>query len=102
VEVTLVGVESLASGLVATVEIQPRTDTAVALVPVEALLEAQGDEATVYSVSADGQRAERHAVKVAFMAGERVALRAGLEGVAAAITAGAAKLDAGDRVEVAR
>lgn len=102
VEVTLAGVEALASGLVATVELHPRSDTAVSLVPVEALLEAHGDDATVYSVSADGQRAERHAVKVAFMAGERVALRSGLEGVAAVVTAGAAKLDAGDRVEVAR
>ncbi len=102
VEVTLVGVESLPSGFVATVELSPRSDTPVALVPIEALLEAQGEDGTVYSVSSDGQRAERHAVKVAFMAGERVALRSGLEGIASVVTAGAAKLDAGDRVEVVR
>ena len=74
----------------------------MSLVPVESVLEADGAAGTVYTLSADGLRAERHTVRIAFLAGERMAVRFGLEGVRAVITDGAARLSAGDRVEVVR
>src|SRR5689334_9257310 len=58
VEVALRDAAALASGLVGSVEIAPKADGAVALVPVESVLEADGDHATVYVLSADGRRAE--------------------------------------------
>jgi hypothetical protein len=70
------------------------------LVPIESVLEADGTEATVFSLSADGRRAERRRVTVAFIAGRSVALAGGLEGASTVLTDGAAYLDDGVAVEV--
>jgi RND family efflux transporter MFP subunit len=102
IEVALPSASGLVSGLVGTLEIRPRSATPVSLVPVEALLEANGSEGTVFTLTSDGRRAERRAVQLAFLAGEQVAVRSGLEGVRRVVTEGADRLDAGDRVEVAR
>jgi len=101
VEIALPEASGLASGLVGQVEIQPSTGRSTTLVPVEAVLEADDTEATVYALSEDGTRAERRRVTVAFIAGDRVAVDRGLEGVAAVITDGAAYLNDGSAVRVA-
>ena len=98
VEVAVPRAEGLASGLVGRVEIRPRAAQRVALVPVEAVLEADGSRATVFTLSADGRRAERRAVTIGFLAGDRVAVVAGLDGVRTVITDGAPYLD--DRAAV--
>jgi len=100
VEVTLSGAAGLASGLVGQVEIDPRADRALSLVPIDAVLEADGSRATVFTLSADGTRAERRAVRIAFLAGDRVAVVSGLEGVRSVVTDGAAYLDDGSAVTV--
>ncbi len=100
VEVAIRGATSLASGLVGTVEILPRAAQPVPLVPVEALLEADGNRAVVFALSGDGHRAERRAVTVGFRAGDRVAVVGGLEGVRTVITDGAAYLDDSSAVRV--
>ncbi|MBI5836164.1 MAG: efflux RND transporter periplasmic adaptor subunit [Candidatus Eisenbacteria bacterium] len=100
VEVSLPGAAALASGLVGSVEIRPRAESAVTLVPVEALLEADGDAATVYTLAPDGRRAERREVRLAFLDGGRAAIRSGLEGARLVVTEGAGRIGAGDRVEV--
>jgi membrane fusion protein, multidrug efflux system len=64
------------------------------------VLEADGDEATVYALSSDSTRAERRRVKVAFLTGSMVALADGLDGSTAVLTDGAAYLDDGAAVEV--
>lgn len=102
VEIAVEDADGLASGLVGSVEIRPRTQTQVALVPIESLVEASGGDASVYTLDATGLRAERRAVRLAFVAGDLVAIRAGLEGVGQVITEGAGRLDAGDLVEVLR
>ncbi len=102
VEVTLEGAAGLASGLVGTVEIRPAADQAVTLVPNAALLEADGLHGTVYALAADGRHAERRAVTIAFLAGERTGIAAGLNGARAVITDGAAYLEDGATVEVLR
>ena len=93
VEVTIPAASWLASGLVGRVEIRPAATHPVALIPIESLLEADGSHATVFAVSADGRRAERHSVTIAFLTGDRVAVTSGLEGVTTVVTDGAAYLD---------
>ena len=100
VEVTLPGATALASGFVGQVEIRPRAATAMSLVPIDAVLEADGSRATVFTLSADGTRAERRSVRIAFLAGDRVAVIAGLEGVRSVVTDGAAYLDDGVAVRI--
>lgn len=100
VEVAVPGAERLAAGLVGRVEIRPSGGARATLIPIEALLEADGDAATVFALSADGARAERRRVTVAFIAGERVAVSGGLDGVAAVLTEGAAYVDDGAAVRV--
>jgi len=102
VEVAVRGAGHLASGLVASVEIRPRAETEVALVPIESLVEANGDRASVYVLDATGHRAERRAVKLSFIAGDRVAVLSGLDGVRRVVTEGAGRISAGDLVEVLR
>ncbi len=100
VEVALPAAADLASGLVGRVEIRPRAARPVALVPVEAVLEADGSHASVFALASDGRHAERHSVTVGFIAGDRVAVTAGLERVTTVITDGGAYLDDGSAVRV--
>lgn len=101
VEVSVTGGgKPLASGLVGRVELRPAAGTEMALVPISAILEADGDAATVYTLAADGRTAKRLPVTVGFIAGERVAVSGGLEGVASVVTDGAAYLGDGAAVKV--
>src|SRR6266540_1284833 len=100
VEVTLPAASGLASGLIGRVEIRPAAARPLMLVPIDALLEADGASATVYALAPDGRHAERRTVSIAFLAGDRVAIASGLEGVAAVVTDGAAYLDDGATVTV--
>ena len=68
--------------------------------PIDAVLEADGSRATVFTLSADGTHAERRAVRIAFLAGDRVAVVSGLEGARSVVTDGAAYLDDGSAVRV--
>lgn len=94
------GTDRLASGMVAEVEIRPARGRRMTLVPVEALLEADGQTGTVYALSADRSRAERRSVTVAFLDGGRAAIARGLEGVTLVITDGAAYLRDSAKVKV--
>ena len=98
-EVALPEAARLASGLVGEVEIRPQARQEFALVPVDALLEADGDKATLFVLSPDGRHAARRAVTIAFLSGERAAV-AGLTGAQAVITDGAAYLNDGSAVRV--
>jgi len=102
VEVALPGAAGLASGLVGQVEFRPAAARPVTLVPISAVLEADGGRGALFTLSPDGRRAERRAITIAFLAGDRVAVTAGLEGVREVVTAGAAYLNDGDAVRVQR
>ncbi|MGQ0640495.1 MAG: efflux RND transporter periplasmic adaptor subunit [Gemmatimonadaceae bacterium] len=80
---------SLASGLVGTIDVAPRTTVNVPLVPIEALVEGDGDSATAYVLSRDGQRALRRRVHVAFITGSSAAISAGITGGERVVTSGA-------------
>jgi RND family efflux transporter MFP subunit len=100
VEVAVRGAQSLASGLVGQVAIRPKPSRPLPLVPVEALLEADGAQAAVFALSPDGRHAERRIVTIDFRSGDRVAIAAGLQNVRAVITDGAAYLDDGAAVTI--
>ena len=72
------------------------------VVPVEAVLEADGDEGTVFALSDDGTHARRVRVQVALLDDGKVAVTRGLDGVGSVITDGAAWLMDGDAVRVVR
>lgn len=101
VEVSLRDAGDLAAGLVGQVDIRPSRGAPTTLVPIEAVLEADGGQATVYALSRDGTRAERRRVTVAFIDGNRVAVARGLDGVTSVLTDGAAYVDEGTVVRVA-
>ena len=88
------GGRALASGLIGRVEIAPAARERLRLVPIEALLEADDDSATVFTVTPNG-RARRVPVRIAFLRGDRAAVSGGLDGVAEVVTGGAAYLEDG-------
>jgi multidrug efflux system membrane fusion protein len=101
VEIALDDASALAAGLVGRARIRPARGAPATLVPIEAVLEADGADATVYALSADGKRAERRRVTVAFIEGSWVAVVGGLEGTSRVLTDGAAYLDDGAAVRLA-
>ena len=97
------GGRALASGLVGRAEIAVAGARALPAVPVEALVEADGDSASVYRVDATarGAVARRVPVRVAFVRDGRVALSDGPPPGAVVVTAGAAYVDDGALVATA-
>jgi len=92
-----------ARGLVAKVSIalQAATGgTASTLVPVTALVEADGDAGVLYVLDADSGVARRRQVMVGGLVGEHVVVLAGLEPGEAVVTDGAAWLTDGHAVRV--
>ncbi|WP_164002685.1 efflux RND transporter periplasmic adaptor subunit [Pyxidicoccus caerfyrddinensis] len=92
----------LLSGLSAKAVVTPSERQAVQLVPVEALLEGDGEVASVFTLDGDGRTARRQRVRVAFLSGAdgRAALSEGPGGDARVITDGVAFLRDGQAVAV--
>ena len=100
VELRLTGpTPALMSGLVGHAAITPTPRAEVTLVPAAALRDGHGKQARVWRVG-DAGIAEPRDVTIAYFDGDRVALSAGLDGVAAVVTDGAAYLATGTRVNV--
>jgi len=87
----------LLAGLTARVAIERRVPAAGA-VPLQALLDGDGEAGAVYAL--DGDRARRVPVRIAFLKGDRVVLSGGLDGVERVVTDGADRLTDGSRVRV--
>ncbi|MEO6526492.1 MAG: efflux RND transporter periplasmic adaptor subunit [Gemmatimonadaceae bacterium] len=100
VEITLDDPIGLASGLIGAASIDAVGRGTLPTVPVDALLEADGDRASVFVLSPRRDRVQRRAVRVATIRGDRAALREGLDGVTAVVTAGASYLTEGAAVRV--
>jgi membrane fusion protein, multidrug efflux system len=92
---------ALPSGLIGRVEITPAGGRELPLVPVEAIVEADGDQGVLYSVANDGT-ARRHEVRIGGIHDSRVAIVAGTEGLTSVVTDGSAYLSDGALVEVVR
>jgi len=100
VEVQLREASTLPAGLVGRVAISPRNGSTATLIPVDALIEASGDSATIYTVSGTTpQRATAHRVLVLRLVGDRAAI-VGVDSGAQVITRGAAYVREGSPVQV--
>jgi membrane fusion protein, multidrug efflux system len=93
---------ALASGLVAKLRVVPASARASALtyVPVSAIVEGDGNRASVFVVDAD--RAKRRDVRVAFIESSGVALSEGLKPGEQVVTDGALYLQDNDQIAIAR
>jgi RND family efflux transporter MFP subunit len=100
VDIHLDDATGLVSDLVGTAEIQPANATLATLIPLEALLEADGGHGTVFTLTEDRKHAERRVVTIGFLAGGRVAIASGLDSATIVVTQGAAYLRDGSAVEV--
>jgi RND family efflux transporter MFP subunit len=89
--------KGLPSGLTAKVLFE-RIEHPRASVPLTALVGGQGDRSAVYVL--EGSRVKLSPVRVAFMAGDRVALAEGLDGAERVVSAGADELSDGAEVRV--
>ncbi len=91
----------LVSGLVARLRLAPDTSAPpLTYVPIAALVEGDGDRASVFVV--DGGKAQRRDVRVAFITADSIALESGLAAGEAVITDGALFLENGEAVEILR
>jgi RND family efflux transporter MFP subunit len=91
------GAAQLLSGLVAKVQIEPSAVPLVRAVPIEAVVEGNGLQASVYVAQADAT-VRKVPIRIAFIEGTQVAVASGLESVAEVVTDGAAYLAPGTRV----
>lgn len=100
IEVALTDAGALPAGLVGRVEIAVRGNTRASMIPVDALLEADADSATVYTLSNDREPiATAHRVRIAQLVGDRAAVT-GLPDDARVVTRGAPYVQPGTRVRV--
>jgi RND family efflux transporter MFP subunit len=91
--------EALPAGLTAKVTLE-RLEHPKATIPLTALVGGEGDRASVFVLQ--GDRVMRAPVRIAFLAGERVALAEGLDGVDRVVSAGTSELTDGMQVRVVR
>ncbi|MBP6771753.1 MAG: efflux RND transporter periplasmic adaptor subunit [Gemmatimonadaceae bacterium] len=101
VEVQLRQADALPNGLVGRIEIAVRSRGTAAMIPVDALLEADADSATVYTVSeTEPFTARAHRVRVSQLVGDRAAVT-GLDQKDRVITRGAPYVTPGAIVRIA-
>lgn len=87
-------------GLVAKVVLTPHGTPLVPVVPIQALIEANGDEAGVFVLDADGSHVRRVTIRIGRMSGGAVEVRGGVEPGTRIIVDGAAFLENGEAVLV--
>lgn len=82
----------LAPGLFAKVTLQPAQTRSYAVVPVEAIVEGNGKEGFVYTLTDDRKHVRKVPVQIGFLDGSKVLLSNGLTGTAEVVSAGSAYL----------
>jgi RND family efflux transporter MFP subunit len=89
IEVSLSGNgKRLASGLFASVDIIPAKPLSLSQIPIEALVEGNGNKAYVFVLDADQKHIKKILVNVTFIDGGSAFVNKGLEGVEKVITSG--------------
>jgi len=89
----------LASGFIANLDIYPSRKETYCLIPIEAIVQAEGQTGYVFVVN-DSMVARKLEVKIDAVFGENAAISCGLGGATTVVTAGAAYLTEGDHVEI--
>jgi RND family efflux transporter MFP subunit len=92
--------KKLVTGLVAKAEIFPSGGAEMLVVPIEALAEADGERASVYTLGEDGTTVKKLPIRTAGIYGDVVAVREGLQEGTAVITKGTAYLTETSKVKV--
>ncbi len=92
--------KKLATGMVAKVHIVPSQKVAAVLVPIEALVEADGDRAYIYVLEDNKQTVKKIAVQIAGIYDNQVGISSGLEENATIITEGNNYLTESSKVKV--
>ena len=100
VEVRLTKAPAMATGLIGNVSIRPRASGGARLIPIEALVEADGNRAVVYTVERDVAR--RKDISIASIDDKHVAVTAGLDDATLVVSAGGVFLSEGAKVRVVR
>lgn len=88
-------------GLVAKVALSPAVGAATKVIPVQALVEASGGEASVFVLGADGRTARRVTIHIGRMSDTRVEVLDGLQVGALVVVDGGAFLQDGEAVRIA-
>jgi len=102
VEIALDDAAALFAGMVGRVEITPSGGVLTAVIPVEAILEADGNQAHVFVLDADGRTARSQVVSIDLLPDGEIAVFDGVQAGTTVVTAGAAWLTDGDEVRVIR
>jgi RND family efflux transporter MFP subunit len=98
VEIALDDASGLSAGMIGSASIAAAGRGTLPTIPIDALLEADGDRASVYVLA--GDRARRRAVRVGAIQDDRVAVREGLGDASRVVVTGAAYLTDGAAVRV--
>jgi hypothetical protein len=103
VDVTLDDLDvPVVSGLMATVMLELGAPQSVSFVPARALVQANGEQGSVFRLAAGREQVQRVSVQVGFIRGAQLAIVGGLEGVDQVVSDGAAYLSDGARVMAVR
>jgi RND family efflux transporter MFP subunit len=92
--------KKLVSGFVAQVDISPSSKERYAIIPIEAMVEADGRQGFVYTVDTSTNQAIRIPITIGFLFEDKVAVAAGLDEIAFVVTEGAPYLIEGTKVEI--
>ena len=88
----------LVAGFIAKVLIQPSKKNDFFLIPIDALVEGEGDVGFVFTIH--GNKARKVKIKIAHLFNHKVAVSSGLEEVKAVITSGSSYLNDGSKIKV--
>ena len=90
----------LVSGLIAKVDISPSRKQNYAVIPVDALVGAEGKKGFVFTVDSETKTAKRIPVSIGFLFEDKVAVTHGLDKIEKVITLGSQYLSDGAEVEI--
>jgi multidrug efflux system membrane fusion protein len=92
--------KKLVSGFVAQVDISPSSKEMYTVIPIEAMIEADGRQGFVFTVDESTNRAKRIPMTIGFLFEDKVAVSAGLEDISFVVTEGAPYLIEGTQVKI--
>ena len=91
----------LATGFIAGVEVFPSKKESFIMIPVGAIIEADGQSGYIYSVS-ESMTAQKIKIEIVTIIGSRAAIRGNLGGIREIISEGAAYLRDGEKVKIVK